>query len=500
MPRFRRWIWESGIGKAPGRAEQRFRSVRFAPKWHSTRTALDGRCRLINVGTNSYRRQAAALQHAAARTEDLSMSDSRRSWWVVWALAVALGLRLIAAVGWQSHLDGPRGFGFPDSHSYWYLAQQIAHGEPYEFGGPEARVFRAPVYPLVLASLILVTGDDPPVLWARLVGVIFGTLAVGGVAWTAGHLFNKRACQIAAWMAACYPGAIGMSVFVLSEAVFVPLLVLQIGCWVRAWQAESYRSVAVWGTLAGIAAGLATLARPSWLLFTPLAVGAASLCSRHRRQNVTTGILMVTTMCLTMLPWWVRNYRVTGTWVPTTLQLGASLYDGLNPRATGASDMWFSKPFFDALKAHTKRDPSSAQTGFEVCLDRRLRDAAITWAKQHPMAVVHLAGQKFLRTWSPWPHASEFQNWPARVIIAVGYLPLLIMGLIGAVRYVRHGWPYLLCVLPAAYFTLLHMIFVGSIRYRQPAMMVMIILAAGLVVEKMGSPGSDDREGNLIGG
>ncbi len=42
---------------------------------------------------------------------------------------------------------------------------------------------------------------------------------------------------------------------------------------------------------------------------------------------------------LIMAPWWVRNARVYGRFVPTALWSGASLYDGLNPEADGGSAM-----------------------------------------------------------------------------------------------------------------------------------------------------------------
>jgi hypothetical protein len=67
-----------------------------------------------------------------------------------------------------------------------------------------------------------------------------------------------------------------------------------------------------------------------------------------------------------------------------------------------------------------------------------------------------------------------------RLAVALTYLPLLILGLVGAVRTLRYGWPYWLCWFPAVYFSALHVVFVGSIRYRLPAMLGLIVLAAGV--------------------
>jgi hypothetical protein len=192
---------------------------------------------------------------------------------------------------------------------------------------------------------------------------------------------------------------------------------------------------------------------------------------------------MLATLALTMTPWWIRNYTITGRFIPTTLQVGASLYDGLSPQADGSSNMDFVPRFIEDQRAEDAARTTSPSDTFEERLDRRMREASLAWAKAHPGRVVELAGIKLLRMWTPWPNASDLGGTAAKLAIAAGYLPLVGLGLIGAWRYGRRDWSATLLVLPAVYFTLLHVIFVSSLRYRQPAMLLLAILAAAVVIQ-----------------
>jgi 4-amino-4-deoxy-L-arabinose transferase-like glycosyltransferase len=306
------------------------------------------------------------------------------------------------------------------------------------------------------------------------------TLAVGATAGLAGLLFDRRAALVAAWIAALYPEAIALGAFVLSEAPFVPLMLVHLILWTCAWRAPTRPAAIGWAASGGLAAALATLMRPSWLLFVPFA-GVIGLVvgGEFRKHALVTGIMLLT-LALGMSPWWVRNYRLAGRFVPTTLQVGASLYDGLNPAATGASDMRFVPRFIAEQRAADTRNPAPAGL-FEDRLDRGLRDAALAWARANPQRVLELAATKFARMWSPLPNAGEFQSLWLRVALAATYTPVLALALVGAWRYFGRGWPVWLCLLPACYFTALHVIFVSSIRYRQPAMLPLIVLAAAVL-------------------
>jgi 4-amino-4-deoxy-L-arabinose transferase-like glycosyltransferase len=412
-------------------------------------------------------------------------SDRSFCWFLLAILALALVLRLGAGYWWQSRLPAGMKFGFGDSEGYWELARTIARGDAYEYGPLKYKVFRTPGYPLVLAPLFLAS-NEPPVMWGRALSALLATAAVGCVAGLARLLFDERTALVAAAITAVYPEAISTGAFVLSEAPFVPLMLLNLIAWTRAWRATDTKQMVAWALAGGVWAGLATLMRPSWLLFIPFAAAIGIALGPNRYKHLRIAAVMLAGLCVAMSPWWIRNALVAGRFVPTSLQVGPSLYDGLSPTATGASEMSFV-PQFVAEQQAADAQPDVDTTGlFEDRLDRRMRDAALAWTRQNPGRVLQLAGIKFWRMWSPVSNAAEFSSTKLRLILAATFTPVFLLALVGAWRYSRRDWPYLLLVLPAIYFTCLHMIFVSSIRYRQPAMLPLIVLAAAVVAGGIG--------------
>ena len=423
-------------------------------------------------------------------------------------LLAALALRLGAGYAWQERLGPERRFAFGDSDAYWTLGRQIARGEPYQYGSPDARVFRMPGYPLLLAGLFKLADDEPSVLAGRALGAILGTLAVAGVYGLGRQLFDPTTGLVAAMLAAIYPGAIGASVFILSEAPFCPLLLAQLMAAVASWQSRTRGRAAWLAAASGVLAGLATLVRPSWLLFVPFAVVAGlALCAWSRRDSAFSagetptlqgspcgkylrlGSIALVALVLTMTPWWIRNWQVTGRFVPTTLQVGASLYDGLNPRADGSSEMSFVAQFERQERAAEAAAGAAQADPFEVRLDRRLRDAALGWAAAHPGKALRLAAVKVARVWNVWPNDAQFRNPAVRWGVFLTFVPALGLAVWQTWKVRRLGWPIALVWLPAIYVTLLHTVFVSSIRYREPAMLCLLPLAAAAIAQRI-SPSS----------
>jgi 4-amino-4-deoxy-L-arabinose transferase-like glycosyltransferase len=393
-------------------------------------------------------------------------------------LVLALVLRLGAAVWWEQRLSRQnQAFDFPDSESYCYLAKQLADGKPFEFGA-DGKIFRTPGYPLFIAPGYWLEKNNPPHWWLRGLSVASGVSAVALVMGLARQLFGDRAAIIAGLLVAIDIGAISLSVFALSEAPFCPLMLAHLCLWSAAWQSEK-RSFAL-AFIAGLFAAATTLMRPSFLLFIPFAAVLGCLWFRPLTRHAKLVGVMIVGLALGMSPWWIRNAMVAGEFVPTTLQVGASLYDGINPEANGGSDMRFVPAFVEKQRELDAQSTAPLRRTFESRLDKSMKDAAVAWAKENPGRVAELVGIKFLRIWSPWPNAAELGGGMLRWLTAMTYVPILFLGIWGLIQFRNRPLAWL-CAVPAVYFTTLHVIFVSSLRYRQPAMLAITVLAAAAI-------------------
>ena len=171
-----------------------------------------------------------------------------------------------------------------------------------------------------------------------------------------------------------------------------------------------------------------------------------------------------------LLPWGVRNERVTGHWCWLTHRLGISLYDGVGPQATGASDLGNVK----AMPAVAGLDEASWNQWF---LDESWRSM-----RQDPLRIVRLAGVKLARTWSPLLHAGEYRSSVTGLIFAAWSVAFFVLTIAGLVLLRRRLGTCLALLMPALYLSALHSLFVGSVRYRVGAVPMLAVFAAVALV------------------
>lgn len=405
---------------------------------------------------------------------------------LLWIMLCALGLRLTAVVVLETRLAGMPDRKFliaGDASGYWELGRRIAAGKDYQLYTPPRRVLRMPGLPLLLAATIRIAGES--LTAARVLLAVVGATACGLVYLLGRELVDRRVGLIAAGLAAASPAFIGFSPLILSETLFAALMLLSLLAAAR-FLIES--GVTVSSTLpavgdasrpgrltllsvamtVGVTVAAACYVRPSWLLIGLFFPAIHFLRADDRRWAFLCGVVTAAAMFATLLPWAVRNRRVTGHWVWTTLWVGPSLYDGLNPGATGDSNMQF----------YDDDDLLSRPGLSEYDVDRHYRKKAWDFVRNNPWRAIELGVLKSVRYWKPWPNAEQFQTSRYAIPIAAFSILLFTTAIAGVWTHRSQFWLMTLTVGPIVYFALIHAVFVGSLRYRLPAEYPLCVLSA----------------------
>ena len=375
-------------------------------------------------------------------------------------LAWGMAERRVAAAGAEFVVAG-------DAEGYWDLAGDLASGEPYAVYQPPRRVLRTPGLPLAIAASRGLLGDSTTA--ARGTLAVLASLGPVAVWLLAAELTDRRTALLAGLIAAVTPLHVAFSPLLLSDALFGVALTLQMLKLARGWRlAFPYRLLPIAG--AGGMGAVACYLRPAW------APGMAVICvgwlagrlmqsPRSWRRTAIELTAFVGTFAVVWAPWVIRNARVTGSPVLTTLWTGPTLFDSVGPQADGSSDM----TFFDA-EAPQRVGWTEAETNAWYL--QRSREAIAA----DPLRIARLAVAKQARFWSPAPSSAEGGPRWLRLPIAAWSLLFFAASAVGLGRAdARTRWA---TALPIATLAAVHLVFVASLRYRMPCELPLCVAAA----------------------
>jgi 4-amino-4-deoxy-L-arabinose transferase-like glycosyltransferase len=380
----------------------------------------------------------------------------------------------------------PDPFMWPDSERYLQAAANVAAGHG-PMVSPANRTGVDPGYPLLLSWPMRIWPNDvhKAVAAARWLNAAAGLATVVFVAYLGRLLFGAVAGLAAAAILAVQPIQVYFHALVLTEVIYTTLLAGSL--YVLARYMQGGGGANLFGSAIGL--GLGTLLRSSGL-FLPLlllpVVFHAGWRSPRGPGRMSGAAAAVVTFCVcyacVLIPAAYRNYRILGSFVPVRTGIGESLLEAVGPWATGGPGM---------EKIQRPAYPDDAN---EYVRDQMDRAAALDCIRQDPGRFLRLAGIKFLRTWNVRMNLAGFRSPLYDVLAMISTIPVYVLAIVGWVRHRRQVTGWYLVLVPAMYFTVLHMVFVGSVRYRYPAMPHIMILAGAALVAPLRGESAESRE------
>lgn len=385
-----------------------------------------------------------------------------RHWRIGWMLilAVALALRLayvLAVVGG----DPPAG----DAIYYSAQAEMITRGEGFEHPFTGEAAADHPPATAVLLALPSIGGGDP-LFEQRLFMAVLGVAGVGAILALAVEVGGRRAGLLAGAAAAVHPGLWINDGLAMSETptVLVTALVLLTGIRWRARRAP--------GWLLGLLGGLAVLTRAELVLLVALIAVPWGLSGpvRARLRRIAVVALVG---ALTLAPWTVRNL------VRFEEPVLVSTNDGLTLLGANCDPSYGDGLGFWHLQC------ARPVTGDQSEVSATYREMALDYVGDHLDELPRVVAARLGRAWGVYrPTDQVFLNRgegrpeAASRAAMLAWWALAPIAVAGAVVLHRRRGPWWVLVAPAVTVTVTVVLTYGIPRFRLPAEVAALVLAA----------------------
>jgi 4-amino-4-deoxy-L-arabinose transferase-like glycosyltransferase len=393
-------------------------------------------------------------------------------------LAVAVGVALVLRLGLA--LDAPRSPISGDAVYYDDVAIAVAAGHGWERFG-HATAVHPPAWPAVLGAAYAVTGHDthadPHARWrvGRVVNAVLGTVGVALIGLIAFELFGPVIAVVAAAIAVVAPPAAVLGVALLSEPLFVALVLTALYAVLRHRRSpHRWR----WLVVAGIATGAAVLTRANGaVLLLPLGLAVWTGRPRWRVRALLAPAVLVLVAVLTVAPWTTRNAVAFHAFVPVSTDLGPTLAGTYNAHSRQARFRWLP------IRALPPEGRRAAAIRNEAQRSSELARVGLRYLRAHPVAVLEASAWNTARLLEldggarPVTGAVVGSRALGNISVA-GFAVLAVLALLGAFTRAARSAPRFVWLIPLLFWLTTVPLVVNFSRFRAPIDPFLILLAA----------------------
>jgi 4-amino-4-deoxy-L-arabinose transferase-like glycosyltransferase len=343
------------------------------------------------------------------------------------------------------------------------------------YPNPEPTVTRGPLYPMVVAGILELSPNAWPYNVQIVQNLMYGLTCV--LTFLIGRrLFGVRAGWIAGMLCAVYPLLVWYSARIWIETMTILIFTGFLLVSLHFMDRPSLRN----GALLGLLIGLLSLAKGTFL---PFVVVVPLYFAMFRRK---TGLLRVALIplvaALTILPWTIRNWRLTGHVIPVHSNVGFNIRIGDVYTAHAREShynflpLWLrhtaeAKVIFDQARA--QGDPGWLA---EIKVDDAMLALCLQTYKTNPLFLVK---KMFVNATGFWMLSESTSK---SIISGIVNLPLLSGFGIGIFRMFRGRRMTPALTLPLVLigiYYVSHLPFLGFLRYCSIIIPMMIVYAVG---------------------
>jgi Dolichyl-phosphate-mannose-protein mannosyltransferase len=394
-----------------------------------------------------------------------------------------LGLDLLVVPGIKGSMAGLWSIGHADN--YANLAKNLDAGYGYRFRPDTApTLMREPGYPYIIS--LLVGQFDNYNIAAVVLNVLLSMLA----ALLISHLTRfvtpiEGAAMVAPLLYMLHPGVMIAELRIGVEIPFILLLLCFFALLRRALRSGTSLDYCV----VGLALGVTCYIRSTALLFPPLLLAYSVWTERSWRAlaQMTLRVVLIIGVALAVLsPWIVRNYRLTGSFVPTASVQGVAMQVGYYICTHEDGRKSFHDLDDDAAE---ERNEIARRAGYrfvsgyyqffydprdEVRFNSQLNHAVIQQYLRSPGTFAQCAAENVFNFWFT---GKNLKATAMNMCVQLPYIVLAVLGLGRALRTADRALlgPFVLFIFySVAVYAVIH----GQARYSVPLVPILSILAA----------------------